>query len=40
IATGDGWLAPRVLQRAGGNAVDADAFQRGRALADATRLGS
>jgi len=38
IATGAGWLVPRVLQRAGGKAVDADAFLRGHALADGARF--
>lgn len=39
IATGDGWLRPRVLQRAGGRALDVAAFLRGRPLADGVRLG-
>lgn len=39
IATGAGWLAPLVLQRAGGRPLDAAAFQRGRALPDGARLG-
>jgi methionyl-tRNA formyltransferase len=38
IATGDGWLAPTRVQRAGGRAMDVDAFLRGAALADGTRL--
>jgi methionyl-tRNA formyltransferase len=38
IATGEGWLAPRVLQRAGGKALDVDVFLRGHALADGARL--
>jgi methionyl-tRNA formyltransferase len=39
VATGSGWLAPLVLQRAGGKPVDAEAFQRGRGLPDGARLG-
>lgn len=39
IATGDGWLAPRILQRAGGKAIDVDAFLRARPFADGERLG-
>jgi methionyl-tRNA formyltransferase len=39
IATGDGWLLPRVLQRAGGRPLAADAFLRGRPIPDGTRLG-
>jgi methionyl-tRNA formyltransferase len=39
IATGDGWLVPRVLQRAGGRPLAVDAFLRGRPVADGTRLG-
>jgi methionyl-tRNA formyltransferase len=38
IATGDGWLVPRVLQRPGGRALDARDFQRGRAISDGARL--
>ncbi len=37
IATGEGWLAPRVLQRAGGKPLDVDVFLRGRPLADGAR---
>ncbi len=40
VATGDGWLAPRVLQRAGGKALEVDAFLRGHPLADGARLDS
>jgi len=40
IATGDGWLAPTRLQRAGGRALDVGAFLRGAALADGARLGA
>jgi methionyl-tRNA formyltransferase len=39
VATGDGWLAPITVQRAGGKAMDAEAFLRGRAIEDDTRLG-
>jgi methionyl-tRNA formyltransferase len=39
IATGDGWLVPLRLQRAGGRVLDVDEFLRGRPLADGTRLG-
>ncbi len=39
IATGCGWLVPTRLQRAGGKALSVDAFLRGHALADGTRLG-
>jgi methionyl-tRNA formyltransferase len=39
IAAAEGWLAPRVLQRAGGRPLDVHAFLRGRALHDGTRLG-
>lgn len=39
IATGAGWLAPRMLQRAGGKPLDVDAFLRGRPCRDGERLG-
>lgn len=39
IATGDGWLCPERLQRAGGRPLDTDAFLRGRPISDGTRLG-
>jgi methionyl-tRNA formyltransferase len=39
IATGDGWLAPLVLQRAGGRPLAIADFQRGRAIPDGARLG-
>ena len=39
IATGDGWLLPLVLQRAGGRPVAAPDFLRGRAIADGAVLG-
>jgi methionyl-tRNA formyltransferase len=39
IATGDGWLEPRVLQRAGRRALDVGAFLSGRPVADGARLG-
>jgi methionyl-tRNA formyltransferase len=38
IATGDGWLVPRVLQRPGGRALDVDDFQRGRPISDGAQL--
>jgi methionyl-tRNA formyltransferase len=40
IATGDGWLAPLVLQRAGGRPVPTDDFLRGRAIPDGETLGA
>jgi len=40
IATGAGWLAPRVLQRAGGKPLGVEDFQRGRGLPDGARLGA
>ena len=40
IATGDGWLEPLALQRAGGKPLDSAAFQRGRGLPDGVRLGA
>ncbi len=39
VATGEGWLVPRVLQRAGGRPMDTATFLRGRAMANGTRLG-
>lgn len=39
IATGEGWLRPTRLQRAGGRPLDAESFLRGHAIADGTRLG-
>lgn len=39
IATGAGWLAPRVLQRAGGRPIAVEELQRGRAIPDGVRLG-
>ena len=39
IATGDGWLVPTRLQRAGGRVLDVADFQRGQGLEEATRLG-
>jgi methionyl-tRNA formyltransferase len=38
IATGDGWLVPTRLQRAGGKPLDTDAFLRGRPFTDGERL--
>jgi methionyl-tRNA formyltransferase len=40
VATGRGWLAPLVLQRAGGRPLDVGAFLRGHPIPDGTRLGS
>ena len=40
IATGDGWLVPLVLQRAGGRPLDTAAFLRGRPIPDGARLGA
>jgi len=40
IATGDGWLVPLIVQRAGGRALEIDAYLRGRPLADGARLGA
>jgi methionyl-tRNA formyltransferase len=39
VATGDGWLLPRTTQRAGGKAMDVDAFLRGRPVPDGALLG-
>ena len=38
IATGEGWLVPTRLQRAGGRALDVADFQRGHGLADGDHL--
>jgi methionyl-tRNA formyltransferase len=38
IATGEGWLVPRILQRPGGRALDVRDFQRGRPIPDGARL--
>ena len=38
IAAGEGWLAPRVLQRPGGRALEVRDFQRGRPISDGARL--
>ena len=40
IATGEGWLLPRVLQRAGGRAQGVAEFLRGARLSDGNRLGA
>lgn len=40
IATGDGWLVPVRVQRAGGRTLAVDAFLRGRNIADGTLLGA
>jgi methionyl-tRNA formyltransferase len=39
VATGAGWLVPTRVQLAGGRPMDTDAFLRGHALPDGTRLG-
>jgi methionyl-tRNA formyltransferase len=39
IATGAGWLAPTLLQRAGGRPLDVATFLRGHALDDGARFG-
>ncbi len=39
IATGDGWVLPRVLQRPGKRALDVQAFVRGRPISDGVLLG-
>jgi len=39
VATGDGWLVPLRVQRAGARALDLDAFLRGRDLPDGATLG-
>jgi methionyl-tRNA formyltransferase len=39
IATGDGWLLPRILQRPGKRALDVEAFVRGRPIPDGFVLG-
>jgi len=38
IATGDGWLVPLRLQRAGGRPLDAEAYLRGHPIPDGARL--
>jgi methionyl-tRNA formyltransferase len=40
IATGEGWLAPRRIQRAGKNALDVEAYLRGRPISDGESLGA
>lgn len=40
IATGDGWLVPTRLQRAGGKPLATADFLRGRPIADGTQLGA
>jgi methionyl-tRNA formyltransferase len=39
IATGEGWLIPKTIQRAGGKPMAPDAFLRGHPLPDGCRLG-
>jgi methionyl-tRNA formyltransferase len=38
VATGDGWLLPRVLQRPGKRALEVEAFMRGKSIPDGVRL--
>jgi methionyl-tRNA formyltransferase len=40
IATGEGWLVPERVQRAGGNPLEIDAFVRGRPISDGETLGA
>jgi methionyl-tRNA formyltransferase len=39
IATGEGWLIPKIIQRAGGKPMAPEAFLRGHPLPDGCRLG-
>jgi len=39
IATGDGWVLPRILQRPGKRAMDVEVFVRGKPIPDGTQLG-
>jgi methionyl-tRNA formyltransferase len=39
IATGEGWLLPRSLQRPGKRALEVEAFMRGKPIPDGTLLG-
>jgi methionyl-tRNA formyltransferase len=39
IATGDGWMLPRILQRPGKRALDVEAFVRGSPIPDGILLG-
>jgi methionyl-tRNA formyltransferase len=38
IATGDGWLLPRILQRAGKRPLEVEEFLRGKAIPDGAKL--
>jgi methionyl-tRNA formyltransferase len=40
VATGDGWLVPQRVQRAGGTALEIEAFLRGRPISDGERLAA
>jgi methionyl-tRNA formyltransferase len=40
VACGADWLVPLVLQRPGGNPIDAASFQHGRGIPDGARLGA
>lgn len=39
VATGEGWLVPTRVQRAGGRPLEIEAFLRGRPIPDGARLG-
>ena len=39
VATGDGWLIPERVQRAGGNPLDIAAYLRGRPISDGEKFG-
>ncbi len=40
VATGDGWLVPERVQRAGGKPLDTASYLRGRPISDGERLGA
>ena len=40
VATGDGWLVPQRVQRAGGTALEIEAFLRGRPISDGEKLAA
>jgi methionyl-tRNA formyltransferase len=40
VATGDGWLLPERVQRAGGNPLEIGAYLRGRPISDGEALGT
>jgi methionyl-tRNA formyltransferase len=39
VATGEGWLVPLRIQRAGARALEVEAYLRGRPISDGARLG-